>query len=242
VAGSSAPAHAAGAVHAAPAVPVTAKTVSVHAHAQAPAGKAGALANPLDITCKFIVIPPSGLGDIADSEVMSGAATDCTFDIDGSPATVARIDLTDGLLFNNAIVDIKNTVLINSDDVATANPHTSPCQDGNWTSTASLQVTFPAGYVPPTAFATASAPATLNLGDCPNDFVEVPDVTGLRTDLARSELQSVGLVGVVAHNTTSCDFLKNSISDTSPNAGQLALLGSRVEMTVVTGRPKTPCP
>jgi hypothetical protein len=233
------PAHAASVVRATPAAATGAQTMTFHAHAPAAAtGKISPFANPLDITCNLQVIEPFAQGGPADSAVLAAAVIDCFFDVDGSFADV-DIDLTNALSFGTPIVDTKNVVT--HDHHAFVGTSAAPCLNGTWTSGASVRVTFPLGFTPPTAFASAAAPKTFNFGDCPSNFVEVPDVIGETLTNARIDLTNAGLEENVLGSTPSCEVRKFDIATQSPEAGHLVLRGSTVDLRQSSGLPPRPC-
>jgi len=234
-----APAGAASVVHATPATPTGAQPMTFHAHAPATtSGKVSTFANPLDITCNLQVIEPFAQGGPADSEVAAAAVIDCFFDIDGSFADV-DIDLTNSLSFGTPIVDIKN--VMKHDHHAFVPTLAAPCRNGVWTSGSSVRVTFPLGFDPPTAFATAAVPKTFNFGDCPNDYVEVPDVIGETVSMAHDDLNRADLDINLVGSTPSCEVRRLDIATQNPEGGQLALRGSRVDVRQSSGRPPRGC-
>ena len=233
-----APAHAADVVHAIPAALPGVLTPVFHAHATGTDGKASTLAALPNITCYFQAYKPVVQGGRTDSSVYGGAGIICLYDIDGSAAIVSRIDLTASLSYGTQIVAIQN-VPKSGDYYANVNFLVPPCRDGDWTSSASVRVDFPAGYSPPSDFASTADSTTLNFGDCPNDYVEVPDVIGLSLTSAQHELSVAGLTGVQGGDRQSCDVLKGGIAIQSPRAGSVVLLGSTVVLHRSSGRPPT---
>jgi hypothetical protein len=240
VTASSAPANAANAVHAIPAAPPAGFTPIFHARGPATSGQASTLAGLFDITCYFQVVRPVVQGGRTNSSVLAGAALTCLYDIDGSPANVPSINLRAALSHGTPIVDIKNVIKSN-DYSAGTDLSSAPCIWGDWTTSASVGVTFPPGYTPPSDFVSAADSTTLNFGDCPNDYVEVIDVTGLSLSHAQSLLSQEGLHGVQGGDVRSCDVARGTIAVQSPGAGSLALIGSTVVLNRSSGLPTTPC-
>jgi hypothetical protein len=166
------PASAAG-LTAPPAAPAAAQTVSITAHPTT-SGAISPFSNPLDITCTFTIDRPSvGLGALS-----AGAAVTCTYDRDGTPANVDFIDMNDYLLLNGTFKDHQESSTPNN-----YSAHTfvfAACQHGTWSNTASLDVTFPAGYNPQVASATDTASATIARcpGDPPICAITCPGSTG----------------------------------------------------------------
>ncbi len=154
------PAGPASAALAAPLPVPAARTVSVTAHPTT-GGAIRPFSNPLDITCTFTIGTP-----FAGSGVVSaGAAATCTYDRDGTPANVQFLDLDDHLLFNTAFKDHQES---SPSDKSSASTFVfAACQHGTWDNTASLGVTFPAGYVPQTMSAAYTTTATI--AHCPGD-------------------------------------------------------------------------
>jgi hypothetical protein len=239
-----APAYAASVDHKAPTVPAGTQTMTLHAKAPgATSGKISPFSNPLDITCDLEAVAPFAAGGHTDSLVIALAEFTCTFDIDGSPAPVPSINLTNTLSYDGTVVDTKNHVSNNVPFDARTTTF-APCLNALWASVADVTVIWPAGYVPPSSSARTASVKRLNFGDCPNDYVEVPDVTDRYFTVAINDLRQAELQGVVAHHDRSCDFSNGVIMDQNPNAGQLALRGSTVELTQSDGPPRTghPCP
>jgi hypothetical protein len=146
-------------------------------------------------------------------------------------------------MYDGTVVDTKNHVSSNlAFDASTTTA--APCLNGLWASVADVITIWPAGYEPALSSARTASVKTFNFGDCPNDYVEVPDVTDRNASFAIRDLHEAELGGVVAHHDRSCDFSNGVIMDQSPAAGQLALRGSTVELTQSDGPPRTghPCP
>jgi hypothetical protein len=233
-----APANAASVVHATPAAPAGAQTMTFHAKAPAAtSGKISPFSTPLDLTCDLESLVPSAAGGHTNSIVIALGTITCTFDIDGSPAPVPVINLTNTLIYDGRTMDtqshVANGVSLDSETTVSA-----PCLNGDWASATAVSVTFPIGYNPPSASGRNATSTTFNFGDCPNDYVEVPDVTDRDVSVAQRDLHEAELVGVVRRLTPSCDFPNFVIMDQSPNGGQLALRGSTVELTQSAGRPR----
>jgi hypothetical protein len=148
---------------AAPAAPPPAsagQTVSVTAHPAA-GGAIRPFSNPLDITCTFTIDTP-----VAGSGVVSaGSRATCTYDRDGTPANVQFLDLDDHLLLNTVFKDDQESSPSGKPSASTF--VFAACQHGTWANTASLGVTFPAGYVPQTM--SAAYTTTDTIAHCPGD-------------------------------------------------------------------------
>jgi hypothetical protein len=233
-----APAHAASHVHAPSPAPAGAQTTTIHAKAPgATGGKISPFSNPLDITCLLEALVPTAAGGHADSIVIAIAQITCTFDIDGSPAPVPIISLTNTLMYDGRIMARKGVPVFGLPfDAETTT--SVPCFNGDWVSVAEVTVTSPDGYQPPVTSARTATATTFNFGDCPNDYVEVPNVVDEDVRFALRDLSAVELEGRVVRHDTSCDIPKFNVMDQSPNGGQLALRGSIVELTESDGRPR----
>lgn len=145
---------------AAPPAATAAQTVSVTAHPTT-RGAISPFSNPLDITCTFTIDTPS----VGRGVLSAGAHATCTYDRDGTPANVQFIDLEDHLLLNGTFKDNQESSPSNN---SFANTFVfAACAHGRWDNTASLGVTFPAGYSPQVASAADTASTTI--AHCPGD-------------------------------------------------------------------------
>jgi hypothetical protein len=234
-----APAHAASVVHATPATPAGTHTMDLYAKAPAATnGKNSPLSDPEVIRCHIEALAPEPGGGRANSLVTALATVDCTSLFDGSPVPVPFITLTNKLIHDGRTMNSKTEVVLNQPSHAVLTV-SAPCADGDWTSVAEATINFSADYDPPSGSGSNTISKTFNFGDCPNDYVEVPDVTDLDVNIAKRLLDEAGLVGVVGPHGPSCDFPKFVIMDQSPKGGQLVLLESTVvKLTQSDGRPR----
>jgi hypothetical protein len=154
--------------------PTAAQTVSITAHPTT-SGPISPFSNPLDITCTFGVDQPS----VRSGVVISSAAARCTYDRDGSTANVPSLVLhevlDDNAVLEDSAVDPEPNYYLAHTFVAS-----SGCQHGLWNNYALLDVTFPAGYNPPSEEAAISASSTVAYcpGDPPLCLVTCPSAVG----------------------------------------------------------------
>jgi serine/threonine-protein kinase len=76
----------------------------------------------------------------------------------------------------------------------------------------------------------------------PPTTAAVPNVIGETISNATTDIQAAGLTAGQLRLTTSCDVLPGTVASTSPFPGDVVPLGTAVNLTESTGRPKTPCP
>jgi hypothetical protein len=244
VTGSSAPAYAADIVHAIPAALPGTQTMIFHAQAPTASGAVSTLDNPLDIHCFFDVDAPIARGgplrgSIDTSDVRGGAQINCHFLGDGRPAPVPSIFLTVSLSHGGQVLTEQTTR--SGEPSASLGVVAVPCQNGLWSTTTSVSVTFPSGYTPPIAFSTKGASTNLPFGACPNNYTIVPDVLGLAPSNANIVLLQSALHSTLGGSVSSCDYMAGRIARQRPFAGAEVLVGTTVTLNRSSGLPSTPC-
>jgi serine/threonine-protein kinase len=75
----------------------------------------------------------------------------------------------------------------------------------------------------------------------PPTTAAVPNVIGETVGDATTDIQAAGLTVGELRFTTSCEVLPGTVDSTSPFPGDVVPLGTAVNLTKSTGRPKTPC-